>query len=170
MNPLAIFSGPYALLARAAIVAIILLAAFLTGWVKGNDHGTKKLTDYIGKQAVEASRINAARNTVTERVVTQYVKVAGETKTKIEYRDREVIRYVDANLDQCPLTVAWVGLHDSAALNTVPDPARSIDGTASGFTAAQAVPTVQTNYSICHQTADRLRGLQQWVKEQQAVK
>lgn len=129
----------------------------------------------VGREEIMNANIRAAvkivrlQGEVTERVVVKYVKVAGETKTKTEIREKEVIRYENAKLDQCPLSVGFVSLHDSAALDILPDAARSTDGTASGLETAKALPTIQTNYSTCHQTAIRLRGLQEWVREQQKV-
>lgn len=116
-----------------------------------------------------AVKIVKLRGDATERVVTRYVKVQGETQEKIVFRDREVIRYVESGLDQCPLSNAFVSLHDHAAHNTVPTTAGGLDGAPSGITAAQTLPIIQTNYSTCHQTADRLRALQEWVREQGKV-
>jgi hypothetical protein len=72
---LAIFSGPFAPLARLGVVAIVLLASAAAGWIKGDQHGTQKLTDYIGRQAVATEKLRAARVEVV-------------TKTEIKYRNR----------------------------------------------------------------------------------
>ena len=149
------------------LIAGIAVAAILGyTYFKGRQDGREAI---LRENIAAAVKIVREQGKVTERVVIKYVKVAGETKTKIEVREKEVIRYENAKLDQCPLSNAFVSLHDAAAANTVPDPARSVDGTASGIETAKAIPTVQANYSVCHQTSDRLRGLQEWVREQQKV-
>lgn len=170
MNPLALFTGPYAMLAKWAIIGIVVLGAFITGWVKGNIHGTEKLYAYQAKQATEAARIVVKQGAVTEKVLTKYIKVKGDTEVITNTVEKEVIRYEQAKLDQCPLSVAAVSLHNSAALNKLPDPASSVDGTPSGVKAAALTKTCTENYATYHKTANRLRGLQEWVREQEAVK
>lgn len=161
MNLLAVIPLPYRLLAMA--VAALALVAF--GWFKGNEHGTQKLTNYIGEQAREAVRIGTARRAITEKVVTQYVKVAGETQIVTQTVEKEVIRYADANPGAC-LDPEWRRLHDRAALNTVSDTGRSVDVAPR---AAEALETVTANYAACHRTADRLGALQDWVRAQAGV-
>jgi hypothetical protein len=166
-----IFSGPYALLAKWAVIGLLIAGVFVTGWVKGNQHGTAKLTDYIAKQATEAVRIGKARTVVTEKVITKYVTVTvPKTQVVTNTIEKEVIRYETAKLDTCPLSNAAVSLHDAAAANAVPEAARSVDGAASGIETSALTKTCTENYAIYHQTADRLRALQEWVKEQGAVK
>lgn len=129
----------------------------------------------IGRQQVLAENERAAVKIVkkqgeaTERVLTKYVRVAGKTETVTKTIEKEVIRYESAKLDTCPVSVGFRVLHDSAAANTVPDPARATDGSPAGITAAEALGTVTGNYSRFHETADRLRSLQEWIREQQKV-
>ena len=171
MNPLALFTGPYALLAKWAVIGLLVGAFGLTCWIKGNEHGTQKLTDHIAKEATEAARIAVVRGKATERVITKYLTVTvPKTQVVTNTIEKEVIRYEAAKLDACPMSNAAVSLHDNAALNTVPDASKSTDGTASEFKTADLTKTCTENYAIYHQTADRLRGLQEWVREQQAVK
>jgi hypothetical protein len=165
---LTIFSGPYAMFARMAVVAIILVSAFGTGWVKGNQHGTKKLTDYQGAQAVESIKVVTRQGEVTEREVTKYVNVAGKTKVVTETIEKEVTKYVDSKplALACMLDNRWVRLHDAAALGTVPPAASADDATAGTVSAAQALPGITSNYAAGNRTADRLEALQGWVREQ----
>ena len=168
MPILAFFAGPFG---KWAIIGILLAGAALTGWIKGNEHGTAKLTDYIAKQATEAIRIAQARAVVTERVVTKYItKIVPQTEIVTKTVEKEIVRYETAKLDTCPLSVAAVSLHDSAASNAIPDAAKSVDGTASGFETARLTKACTENYAVYHQTANRLRSLQEWIKEQGAVR
>lgn len=165
---LAIFSGPYAMLARLAVVAVILASAFGTGWVKGNQHGTQKLTDYIGKQATESAKVIVKQGAATERVVTKYVQLAGKTKVITETVEKEVVKYVDSK----PLTAAcfldnrWVRLHDSAAAGSIPPAAAPDDGASGEISAAQALPGITANYARARRNANGLTFCQDWVREQ----
>lgn len=172
MNPLAIlgiFTGPYGFLAKWGVIALLAIGVWLHGWVKGNAHGTEKLTDHIGKQALEAVRIAKAREKVTTEVVTKYVRVRGATEVVTKTVEKEVIRYAEANPGYC-LDAAWRGLHDDAAANRVPGTGLKPDGASGAPKAAEAIETVTENYSACHRTADRLDALQAWIKKQQEIK
>ena len=164
---IAFFAGP---LGKWAIIGILVAAAALAGFVKGNAYGTAKLDAFIGKQATEALRIAVVRGKATERVITKYIKVAGATRVVTNTIEKEVIRYEAANLDACPLSAGARSLHDSAAANAVPDPTSATDGATSGLKTSALTKTCTENYAAYHQTADRLRGLQDWVKEQALVK
>lgn len=168
MNPLAIFTGPYALFAKWGVIALLVGAFGAWSWFKGNEHGTAKLTEYIGKQAIEAVRINTARIVATERVRTVYVKVAGETKVVTETVEKEVVKYAEANPGYC-LDIGWRRLHDAAADNAIPGAGPGDDGSGGAPKASAAIGTVTANYAACHRTADRLDALQNWVRAQGSV-
>jgi len=164
---LGLFSGPYAVIARLALVGIALAVAAATGWVKGNAHGTQKLIDYQAAQTVQAARIIVRQSEATERVVTKYrdrVSVIEGATTTIE---KEVVRYVDSKplALACMLDNRWVRLHDSAAL-AVPAPAERADDAAGALAAAQALPTITRNYAAANRNAARLESLQEWIRAQ----
>ena len=163
---LSIIPLPYRLLA----MGIAMVALFGFGWFKGNAHGTAKLTEYIGQQAKEAVRIVTKQGEVTTQVVTKYVQVAAKTQTVTQTIEKEVIKYETLKLDQTLLSVAAVSLHDSAAANTVPDSAKSVDGSPSEVTASTLDKTCIANYATYYKVSDELTGLQEWVRQQQAVR
>ena len=167
MNPLAIFSGQYAMLARAGVVVLILAAAFGAGWVKGNQHGTQKLTDYQGAQALASIKVIIKQGAVTERVLTKYlerVKLVEGATTTIE---KEVTKYVDSKplALACMLDNRWVRLHDAAAGAIPPAPVQPAD-TAGALPAPAALPTITKNYAAGNRNADKLDALQEWIREQ----
>lgn len=114
--------------AKYVALALLVAAVWGHGWVKGNGHGTAKLSAYIGKQAEQAAITRGKRAAVTERVVTEYVKKSGETKTVIEYVDRKVIEYVAQNPTGLCIDPEWVRVHDAAAVNRVPPAPGKPDG------------------------------------------
>ena len=109
------FAGP---LGKWVIIGILLIAAFGTGWVKGNDRGLQKLIDYQQKQAEEAVRIGKVRSEVTERVVTRYLEKKAATETVVVTIEKEVKVYADANPGNMCIDATWLRLHDRAAINT----------------------------------------------------
>lgn len=166
---LGIFTGPYALLAKWGVIALLLAAFGGFCWLQGNEHGTQKLIDYQGAQVVEAVRISAAREKVTEKVVVKYVKVKGDTQVVTRTVKEEVVKYAESNPGFC-LDAPWRLHHDAAALNAVPAPGLVPDGAGGAPKAAAALAVVTDNYAACHRTADRLDALQEWVREQAAVR
>jgi hypothetical protein len=168
MNPLAIFTGPYALLAKWGVIALIAAAIGAYGWFKGNEHGTQKLIDYQGKQAIESIKVITRQGVATERVVKQYVdrvKLVEGVTTTIE---KEVTRYVEGKplALACMLDNRWVRLHDAAAAGTLPPAAQADDGAAGAVSAAGALPVVTKNYAVGVRNADKLEFCQNWVREQ----
>jgi len=158
-------------LIKPLIYAGVVIGIFAAGWFKGNAHGTQKLTDYQGKQAIEAVRIVTRQGAVTERVVTEYRDRAAKTRTVTETIEKEVTKYVESKplTLSCTLDATWVRLHDAAA-GALPNASASTDDPATGPTAASALPTITGNYRTYQEVADRLRGLQAWVKGQGEVR
>jgi len=70
---------------------------------------------------------------------------------------------------KCPIPNAFVVLHDSASKNEVPDTARLADEGTSATKLSTVTETVVGNYSICHQNAEQLKSLQEWIKLQQSI-
>lgn len=155
-------ANPWVLLVISAIAA----GVWFHGYAKGRD----RLDQYIAAQAVAATKIVARQGEVTAKVIAKHIKVAGETRVITETIEREVIRYADANPAGVCLDARWGVLHDAAALNTVPDPARLADGAGTAPAAAQALGAVTQNYARHHACADRLDALQEWVREQGRVR
>lgn len=168
MNPLAIFAGSYGLLIKWGIIAAIAAAVGGYGWVKGNEHGTAKLTAYQGAQAIASLKVITKQGAVTERVVTEYVDRVKTRAGTVQTIEKEVTKYVESKplALACLLDVRWVRLHDAAAAGTVPPAAGPDDGATGALTAAAALPTVTANYGACGRNADRLEALQGWVRGQ----
>jgi len=59
-------------------------------------------------------------------------------------------------------------LHDSAANNAIPDSSRITDEGAVKIT--DVAETVAGNYGICEENSSTLSALQDWVREQSAIR
>ena len=70
---------------------------------------------------------------------------------------------------QCSLPRSAVSLHNSASRGEVSRGAASTDGTPSTVKASELVETVVDNYGTCHETAEKLRGWQEWYRTQQKI-
>ena len=123
----------------------------------------------LSENRVAAAKIIVKQGAVTKEVVDHYHVTQGATNTVIQYVDREVIRYEAANLDQCNLSNEFVRVFNDSTVDAPSSTAAGVDGSPSGITAAQALPTLTGNNATYHQVSDELRGLQDWVTKQQVV-
>lgn len=152
---------------RIAVYGVLVAAGLGVSWMHGFFSGRAALHEYRAAQATEAARVVVRQAAATVKVVNRYIKVAGATRVVTETVEKEVLRYVDSNPTQC-LDDKWRRLHDAAALNAVPQPPARADGEGEAPpSAAEALTTTTENYAACHAAADRLDGLQDWVREQQ---
>lgn len=166
---LTVFSGPWAWAARVAVYAALVASIFAYGWVKGNEHGTVKLTNYQAAQVIAADKIIVKQGAATERVITQYVKVQGKTERVTQTVQQEVTKYVESN-PSLTLDANWRLLFNASATNTLPDASGKPDDSLGAPTAAEALQVSTENNARANRTADRLDGLQNWIREQGKVK
>lgn len=111
----------------------------------------------------ELARLKAAAGKVTVRTETVYVDRVRTIREKGDAIVREVPVFVPAG--SCELPGGFRLLHDAAAADEpVPDPAGIPD--AAPVPAQIAATTVTGNYTTCHETAQRLTSLQDWVMGQ----
>ena len=150
----------------------MLIAAFGGwSWFKGNEHGTAKLTEYIGAQAKETVRIAAVRAkvvTVTEtkyqdRIKTIYVK--GDTITK------EVPVYVTKTDDAgCTIPTGFVREYNAAWSNTPAGPPAESDRGPSGIPLSEVAAADSGNAATCLAYKAQRDGVIEFYRKQQAVK
>lgn len=114
-----------------------------------------------GKAEVERLRLAAGKvTTVTEVKYIDRVKVIREKGDEIV---RQVPVFVPAGSSDLP--GGFRLLHDAAARNVALPEAGAI-ADAAGVPAQDVAATVAGNYAICHETAQRLTSLQEWVLKQ----
>jgi hypothetical protein len=146
-------------------VVLALLAVYGLGRHQG---AAAERQDWQAKADADARKVaeqgeRAAEKTV--QVVTQYVDRVQVIREKAKSITKEVPIYVPSH--SCPMPGGFRVLHDAAARGELPDSA--------GVADALAVPpqdiaaTVSDNYGTCHEVAEQLTSLQEWVRGQQAV-
>jgi hypothetical protein len=154
--------------ALALILALIASGYALKARVEAQKREVAALKAEVVKAKAQAAAEahKRAQAEASIRVVTKYVDrvkvVAGRTQTII----KEVPIYVPAT--DPDLGAGWRVLHDAAAQGVLPDPARIAD--AAPVPAQDAAETVAGNYGVCHETAEQVKALQDWIRAQQALR
>jgi len=120
------------------------------------------------KQKVEiAEQQSKDANAKLAKRTEQQIQVVKETV----YVNKELIKNgVGKQIDaQCSVPNSVISLHDSASRNEVARSAAIADGTTSRFKASELLETVVDNYGACHETAEKLRGWQEWYRTQKKI-
>lgn len=151
---------------KAAAIALIAVAVFLGGYFKGRAVVQEKWDAAKLEAQLHEAKVAEQRANVTTKVVTKYVDRVKVVKEQADEIVVEVPKYIGSD-EYCPSGVRL--LHDAAVNQVrVPDAARNAD--ASPVPAQDVAATVAENYGTCHQTAEQLKSLQDWIREQQKVK
>lgn len=111
--------------------------------------------------AWEASAANA--NVKIIEKFTDRVRVVHDTTHAIQ---QEIPRYVTPDADRrYPLPVGFVWVHDAAAAGVpLGDRPEGADAPSADVTASAASAVIVGNYGICHETAEQLTALQDFVR------
>ncbi|MGE7139667.1 hypothetical protein ACQKIE_18730 [Luteibacter sp. NPDC031894] len=149
----------------AALATLLLVACGALWWEHRTATGLAGELDTAKTAALsadfEASAARADLVTVTKFV--DRVQVVRETTATIR---QEIPRYVTPAADRRYLLPdGFVWLHDAAAAGVSPGQrAGDPDAASEAVTASQALDVVVRNYGICHETAEQLTSLQEWVR------
>lgn len=156
--------------------AWIALGAFLTlalaFWLYGERKADQREAKVRAEWAESIARgkrrldeLKAKQSKVTVKVETRYLDRVKVIREKGQTIVRNVPVYVPAG--SCELPGGFRVLHDAAAQGELPDPASVAD--AAAVPAQDAAATVADNYATCHESAERLTSLQDWVRRQQEL-
>ena len=143
-------------------------------WFAWQAHANGALADRLqrqtdaARQAAQVARAerDAAQGRVTVRVVTKYVDRIKVVRERAQTIVKEVPIYVPSGLPALP--GSFRVFHDAAAAGVLPDPAGVAD--AAPVDPQAVAGTVADNYGTCHETAEQLTALQDWIRQQAAVK
>jgi hypothetical protein len=161
MNPLAFLSPGRWLLYLA------LAAALVAGYFAWADHiGDMREAKVRAEYKKQADAVDEKREAISEPIAKKSEAAQEKIRTVFKTITKEVTVYVKAT--DCPMSGGFRVYHDAAANGEVPDPSSIPD--AATVPAPDAAKTVAANYGACLQTSERLTGLQDWVKAQQALK
>ncbi len=150
-------------------LAVLVAAATGWGWVKGAASVQQDWNTERAVQTIAVLRVQVKQAEVTERVVTQYVDRVRVVREQADAVIREVPVYVPTKCDDDGrLPAGWRVLHDAAASGRAASTSDAVD--AQPVAPDTAAATVARNYGTCRETAEQLTALQQWVREQAAVR
>jgi hypothetical protein len=154
--------GQYRLVAEIAGVAVLIISAYFYGGIE-----YRQMITELKQRVAVAEQQSQDANTALEKKTREKVQVIKETV----YVNKTIIketagRQIDS---QCVLPRSAVGLHNSASANQVSRGSESTDGTPSTVKASELLETVVDNYGTCHETAEKLRGWQEWYQTQKKI-
>ena len=159
---MSVIAWPYRLLALAVLG--VALVGF--GWIKGASHVQARWDAAIQQQALQTAAIRERQAQATVKVVTQYVDRVRVVREKGETIIKEVPVYVPVQADAaCTINRGFVRLHDAAAAGELPTAPGDPDAPAEGLALSAVAATVVTNYQTCHENAEQLKALQDWIRQ-----
>lgn len=159
MSPI---SWPYRLLALAALC----IALFGFGWLQGASHLQAQWDAATAAQQQAQAQAQTRQAEATVQVVTQYVDRIQVVREKGDTLIQEVPVYVPVQADAaCTVHRGFVSLHDAAAAGELPEPTRDADAPAEGLALSAVAATVVSNYQTCHENAEQLKALQDWIRQ-----
>ena len=164
------------LAAKIAIATTLVIALFSAGLYVGNRLGISSCQEAVIESGIHSLEVSAKQSQISDSVTTKYVDrikiVQGRTQEII----KEVKVYVKDDADTY-LPGGFRLLHD-LAINY--DPGNSSGTTdeipvktqdvAAPVTAKDFVETVVRNYGICQENASTLEAIQDFVRQQAAVR
>ena len=125
---------------------------------------------YVNQTRAEIARIEKESKEATAKIEADYKQKIEVTKKKGEQIVKYVDRYVNKEADaKCVIPSSVVELHNSAAKNELPDPARVANESPSGVALSTTTKTVVENYNLFHELRQQLISLQEWIREQQKI-
>ena len=154
--------GRYRLPAELIAIVSLVVGAYFGGQLSYRS----AIADLKAKVAVaeqQSRDANVALEKKTQEHITELRNAKNANKTII----KEIAgRQIDS---QCALPRSAVSLHDSASRGEVARGAESADGTPSTTKASELLETVVDNYGTCLETAEKLRGWQEWYSTQKKI-
>lgn len=156
------FIGKYAIPIQLLSFVTLLISIFLCGGLANEASWQLK----VAKTNAEIAELKAKSEKVSTKVVTKYIDRIQVVKEK----GNEIVKYVNKESDsKCELPNSFVVLHDAAAKNELPDPARASNAGASDVKLSRATTTIVENYGTCWEIREQLKALQEWVSEQKKL-
>ena len=147
-------------------VTLILIGAFVFGYMKGNARADVEITRYAANANQRVADLERKNSEISSTVVTEYVDRWHTVKER-EYVYRDLAS--NSVPSQHDMSNGWVYLHDQSARQESANSDLARDTSPSGVMDNQALSTVVSNYAICTQNANQLAMLQEWIRQNQAA-
>lgn len=156
------FVATYATPIKYGSILGLLFSIYMIGGISNEASWQKKVLE----QQVEIAQLKQKEAEVSTKVVTKYI----DKLTVVKETNNAISKYVTNEADaKCQLPNSYSVLHDAAAKNELPDPTGASDARTSDVKLSEATTAVIANYGICHENAQQLKSLQEWIREQQKL-
>ncbi len=151
-------------------IAAIVINALVFAWVKGDEHGTAKLTAFKTQAAQVLAADEQKEAEVTANVVTRYVSEQVIIHDKAQTITKEVPVYVTSKDDSaCTINNGFVSLWNDANTGTVPGAPGPTDETPSAVKLSDVATEHSKESEAYNSLANQLTELQAWITAQQKV-
>jgi hypothetical protein len=132
----------------------------------GSQHVQARWDTAKATQQRAVAEVQARQSEATVRVVTKYVDRVQVVRERGDTILKEVPIYVPVQADAaCTVHRGFVSLHDAAAAGELPTAPGGADAPAEGLALSAVAATVVTNYQTCHENAEQLKALQDWIRQ-----
>ena len=136
------------------------------GWIAGTRHVQTRWDSAVASQQLAVAEVKTQQAEAAIQVVTKYVDRIQVVREKGDTILKEVPIYVPVQADTaCPINRGLVSLYDAAATGELPTTPGDIDAPAQGLALSALASAVATNYQICHENAEQLKALQDWIRQ-----
>lgn len=154
--------GQYKIIGQFVGVMLISLGLFFKG--KEQERLTWELQ--MNEARIEIAQLQARASEINVEVISEFYP-------KIQYVDRVqqqvVTEFVTKKDDSaCTINNGFVRLHDAVANQEIIVPEET-DSNLSDVQLSQVGSVVKENYSTCYKTAEQLKQLQSWIKQQEKL-
>lgn len=122
--------------------------------------------DVLISAKAEVEKTVAEQKVVTEQVV-KYIHDKVIQDRVIHDQITKEITTTDDHM--CDVPQSFVRVHNDAAKGTVSGLPEGMDGSSSGVALSDVERTINENYGLYHELADKMTGIQMWLKEQKRV-
>lgn len=151
--------------AKISIALTLVIALFSSGLYVGNRLGISSCQEAVIESQRHGLEVSAKQSQISDSVTTKYV----DRIKIVQGRTQEIIKEVKIYVqDTSNLSPGFRLLHDSAANNELPDSTRIVDE--APVKTQDVAETVVRNYGICQENSQTLEALQDFVRQQAAVR
>ena len=157
---------PFVYVYRTPIQAVSILAIAIGTYMSGAISNEEAWRARVKEMEVKVAKAEAQSSEANVKIVTKIVEKEKIIKETTNENVKAVTKYIT---DECKLSNVAVSLHDSSSRNEVPSSTiDTIRGT-SEIKTAELLTTVIENYGTYHEVVNRLKGWQDWYKEQKLI-
>jgi len=156
------FIKQYAIPVKIVSIIALVIGVWFEGSISNNDAWLAK----VKEMEIKVAKAEAQSSEANVKIVTKIIEKEKIIKETTNENIQAVTKYVT---DECKLSNVAVSLHDSSSRNEVPSSTiNTIRGT-SEIKTAELLTTVIENYGTYYEVVNKLKGWQEWYKEQKQI-